>query len=149
MRLAARFPQFIDNTAVNLDNLHSEVIDYKLADDIPQEDKIDKYWGQVSKLKTAGGSVRFPVLSRLMKILLVIPHSNAASERTFFMLRNIDTMHRSDLQQDTICALLSCKLNSDACCYDFQWPDELLHQCKQATLQYNDMHKTGSATVDS
>ena len=39
---------------------------------------------------------------------------NADSERVFSMtiVKKIDTDSRSDLGQDTICALLSCKINT-------------------------------------
>ena len=125
-----------------------ELIDYKLAEveELPVSDvsKPDVYWGQLAKIKLPVGAdqtLRFPLLSQLVKILLVIPHSNAASERMFSMLRNIDTTHRGDLDQETICALMACKVNSTStCCYDATFDSELLKACKTATRDYNLEH---------
>ena len=52
-------------------------------------------------------------LTALMKSLLCIPHSNTSSEKTFSMVRKTVTENRTSLHNDTVCALLSCKLNCD------------------------------------
>ncbi|KAL6459468.1 hypothetical protein MHYP_G00329400 [Metynnis hypsauchen] len=77
-RLGALFPQL----HLSEDRLREELIDYQVIDSkqLPQEDKIDRYWGLVEK------DVRFSELPRLMKALLCIPHSNASSERVFSMV---------------------------------------------------------------
>ena len=49
--------------------------------------------------------------------------------------KTIDTDSRSDLGQDTICALISCKLNTEDSCFHFQPSDELLKSAKSATQQ--------------
>ena len=53
---------------------------------------------------------QFELLPKLAKALLSVPPGNAGSERTFS--RKIDTEFRSELGHDTICALLSVKINS-------------------------------------
>ena len=42
---------------------------------------------------TAGGEHRFQILSAVMKVYLLMPHSNADSERPFSMVNKIDTEH--------------------------------------------------------
>ena len=59
------------------------------------------------------GTKRFGVLSKLAKTLLVLPNSNADSERAFSIIKKIHTEFRSDLNNDTICGLLSCKFNQN------------------------------------
>ena len=58
-------------------------------------------------------------LAALIKWLLCISHSNASSERTFFMVLKIITESRTSLHNDTVCALLRCKSNCDriAACF--------------------------------
>ena len=63
---------------------------------------------------------RFGVLSKLAKTLLVLPNSNADSERAFSIIKKIQTEFRSDLNNDTICGLPSCKFNQNQCCYEYQ-----------------------------
>lgn len=74
-RLGALFPQL----NFNEDRLREELIEYQITDSVqlPQEDKIDRFWGLV------GNDVRFSELPRLMKAPLCIPHSNASSEKVF------------------------------------------------------------------
>lgn len=72
---------------------------------LPQEDRIDRFWGLVGK------DLRFSELTRLMKALLCIPHSNASAEKVFSMVRKIVTENRMALENSSICALLLCKIN--------------------------------------
>ena len=72
--------------------------------------------------------------------LLVIPCSNADSERGFSILRKIHRDQRASLDQSTIIALMSMKLNCDNCCHDILMDSNLLNkQCKKAT--YLSLHK--------
>ena len=57
--------------------------------------------------------LRFAILAKVMLAFVIIPIYNAASERTFSMIRKIETDFRSELAQDTTSALLSTKMNSD------------------------------------
>ena len=56
-------------------------------------------------------------LSKLMQLFLLLPHSNADSERVLSMVNKISTEHRANLVQDTNVTLLSVKVNS---CVDSQ-----------------------------
>ena len=120
-----------------IDTLREEVTDYQLVDTdvLPKETKVDIFWGKVSKMMAAE-KPRFPTLSKLMQALMVIPHSNTSSERTFSMIRKIDTDFRSELGKDTICSLLSYKINSDTCCYDVNLRSKVLRDAKSARKEY-------------
>ena len=73
-------------------------------------------------------------------------HDNSAdSEIVFSMVKKTDVDCRSDLSQETICSLLSCKLNTgDAChghpCHECQPSDQLLKAAKSATWNYVKAH---------
>ena len=121
VRLAARFPAAVPQETH--DALEEEALDYILlpSSALPsvarEEDKPIKneevcaYWEQIGRMTTPNGSIRFPNLSRLVKCILALPVSNAETERVFSMVRKIVTDYRSQLEQDTLCALVSCKLN--------------------------------------
>ena len=68
----------------------------------------------------------------LCKTLLVLPNSNADSERAFSIIKMIHTEFRSDLNNDTICGLLSCKFNENQCCYEYQPSASVLKSAKSA-----------------
>ena len=158
-RLAKRFPQLGLSDPSSLDHLREEFLDFTLSPgDLPAQteymaaDKtkkpcIGKYWWEAGKMVTIYGQPRFPSLYKLMIGLLTIPASNADSERGFSVLRKIRTDQRSNLNQSTIIALMTIKLNSDDCCYNCELSDDLLKQCKKATVNY--LSSTSSCSSSS
>ena len=81
--------------------------------DLPaMDDGVDAFWSAMASLKTVAGHCKYSTISKLMKTFLLLPHSNADSERVFSMVNKICTEHRADLAPDTVAALLSVKVNS-------------------------------------
>lgn len=150
LRLARRFPAAL--TPDKFDCLEEEVLDYVLAssaviptvhkdDDKPtKSEELCKYWQEVGNMKTLQGDDRFPSLFLLAKCLLSLPVSNADTERVFSIVRKIITDYRTEMEQSTLCALLSCKMNCDCPCYELDTPKELLRAAKVATMEYNRAH---------
>ena len=58
------------------------------------------------------------ILSRIGKVLLVLPQSNVDPERLSGMVQKITTKQRSQLDPSTVCGLLSLTLNTSYPCYD-------------------------------
>ena len=58
------------------------------------------------------------MLSKLAKVLLVLPHSNADPEKLFSMGKKIQTELKGNLDPTTFCDLLSVKINNDHGCYE-------------------------------
>ena len=128
--LAKCFPQLGLDDSASINALRDEFMDFKLSpaehpavdtyisatdDDKPRP---GQFWNEVGRVKTFDGELRFPSLVKLMVGLLLIPSSNADSERGFFMLRNIHTDQRPTLKQSTIISLMSIKFNAEECCHD-------------------------------
>ena len=127
-RLEALFPQLI----LSQDRLREELIGCHVtsSNQLPQEDKINRFWGLVGK------DPRFSELARLMKALLCIPHSNACSERVFSMVRKIVTENRMSLDNTTVCALRSCKVNHSGPAHKYAPSQKVLEGCKICNIQY-------------
>ena len=49
--------------------------------------RMDMIWHYLSGVKSADNTSRFPRLSKVAKLVLTIPHSNAQEERVFSMIR--------------------------------------------------------------
>ena len=95
--LATRFSIVAD---YEIEHLVEEFQDYQLSpdDDLPavtSDSRVDTFWADMGRKKTFVGTVRFPLLTRVMTTLSVISHSNDDSERVFLMVRKIDTDSRS------------------------------------------------------
>ena len=58
------------------------------------------------------------------------------------MVRKIVTENRTSLHNDTVCALLSCKLNCGRIAADFKPSRVQLNAAKKATHKYNQAHKS-------
>jgi hypothetical protein len=72
---------------------------------------------------TAPGSnsLRFPRLSRVLQLIMIIPHSNADEERVFSLIRKNKTCFRPNLDPDiTLQNLIMVKLAIPKPCQDYE-----------------------------
>ena len=125
------------------DTLRDEFLEYRLQDDaeMPKDLQVDKFLGLIGRKKIAGEQI-FRYLAALMKLLLCIPHSNSFSKKTFSVMRKIVTENRISLHNDTVCALLSWKINCDRSAVGFKPFKVGLNAAKKATNKYNQAHKS-------
>ena len=62
---------------------------------LPEHIDVDMFWAALHNVKQIGSTV--PLLLKLVRALLALPASNADSERSFSMVRKIDSEDRSHL----------------------------------------------------
>ncbi|XP_048237948.1 uncharacterized protein LOC125372340 [Haliotis rufescens] len=125
------------------DELTEEFLEYSLTppEELPSSTlKPEQYWIKLQKQKTLDGTRRFKYLSALAIKLCLIPNSNADTERLFSMVKKIKTEGRSELDNSTVCALLSCKVNCKDPCYSCTFSKDTLCKAKCATKVYNSQH---------
>ena len=61
---------------------------------------MDKIWCHIADMKLPGiDTARFARLAQIAKLVLTIPHSNAAEERVFSVIRKIRHGDRAKLQK--------------------------------------------------
>lgn len=123
------------------DQLSLEYTDFLVAPcDVTKSEDVLSFWSDAEST--------YPLLVELVRLMMTFPHSNAASERMFSMLKKIHTDFRDNLCLDTIRALLAYKVNSYGCCINQKYDDERLKQLKRAAMTYNDRHTSASASSD-
>ena len=66
---------------------------------------------------------------------LCIAQSNADAERSFSMLKKIQTDTRHNLAQDTIHSLLSVKMNNTGECHQFKPSKDIIQVAKSACTE--------------
>ena len=126
IRLCKRFHKCMPE---ELDNILSEFNDYCVMpqQQLPsvnceEEGALDQFWFSMGQILKSGdySQKRFHNLSKLCKILLVLPHSNADPERLFSMVQKVETEQRSSLKPSTVQDLVSVKMNIDSPCFERQ-----------------------------
>ena len=93
--------------------LEEEFLDYCTCDHVKDLDAATTiaYWHKVGQLKDLTGQPRYPVLTRLAKAVLIIPHGNADVETSFSKMGLNKTKLRNSLGTDTLNALLQLQCN--------------------------------------
>ena len=88
----------------------------------------------------------FPLLSKIALSVLTIPHSNAAEERVFSMIKKNKTEFRANLSlSKTLDSIMVIKMNHPeemVSCYNMKFSEELLKKCKLACHEYNKEHSS-------
>ena len=80
-------------------------------------------------------------LSKIAKLILVIPHSNAEEERVFSMVRKNKTPFRPNLDiERTLSSLLTVKLATNEPCHAYTPPDTVINRASKVTWEYNKQH---------
>ena len=92
---------------------------------------------------------RFPLLSEIALAILVVPHSNAADERVFSMIRKnkIEFRSRLDLYR-SLNSVIKVKMSLPEQikpCYRWKPDNELLKNCRSACKEYNRTHSSKDA----
>ena len=119
-------------------SLQEEYMDYcmlPLPVSIKTEEAVDKFWHAVSEIQDISGQKRYPILTKLAKAVLIIPHGNADTERLFSHVGLNKTKHRNCLGLPALNALLSVQFNIPEPCYNYKPSQGLLKQCKNAVAE--------------
>ena len=176
--LAQHFSHIIK--ASEADRLLEEFIDFQLLadDECPGAKRIDQAWFEISKLRDpATEQFRFPVLTRLVMYVLLIPHSNAYCETIFSMVRKVQTDARSQLGRhkdghaatsvyskhqgdvrNSLCGILAAKVNifCKIPCFEWKPSAKLLKAAHKATYTAlkgreadQQQHRAGRARLDA
>ena len=87
------------------------------------------------------GIPRFSRLTRVAKLVLILPHSNASEERIFSMVTKNKTTFRPNLKLDgTLASILTVKLANPEPCHTYEPEKLVLETAKKATMMYNRSH---------
>jgi hypothetical protein len=93
------------------------------------------FWNTVQQLKTGDGAQAYPLLSKLMLFILVLPHSSANVERVFSTMNLLKTKTRNRIKTNSLVGLLHTKrLFENATCYNFTICSEMLNNMKTNVL---------------
>ena len=90
-------------------------------------------------MKNVDGSLRFEKLGQVARLVLTIPHSNAAEERVFSIIRKNLTCFRPNLDpEETLGSLITIKLATEnEPLHNMVLLQKVLDKAKLATKEYN------------
>lgn len=117
--------------------LQEEYMDFctsPMTSELKAVKEVDKYWHLVGQLSDFSEvkQMRYPLLTRLAKAILVIPHGNADTERLFSHVGLNKMKHRSCISIDTLNSLLTIQFNVPQKCYEFKPTKEMVAKSKNA-----------------
>ena len=108
-----------------------------LTETSTQEMSIDTYWHKIGELKDDSGELKYRLLSKLAKSILIIPHGNADVERIFSHMGLNKTKVRNSLGVDTLTALLRLQYNVKEPCFSFKPTQVMVSRCRNAIASLN------------
>ena len=90
----------------------------------------------------AANALLFPRLSKVVRLILSIPHSNAEEERVFSIVRKNKTCFRPRLDpEETLASIVAVKLTMESESVEtFNIPQEVLTAAKSGTYRYKLSH---------
>ncbi|KNC29135.1 hypothetical protein FF38_09817 [Lucilia cuprina] len=100
---------------------------------------IESFWSNICKSKDFNNQLLFPNFSKLIKIILSLPHANADAERIFSLVTDIRTKKRNKLSNanlNSMCILRSYLQSSDLNCISFNCSPSHFSKMKSEDL-YN------------
>lgn len=121
------------------DTLRQEFDHYRINElpkAVESEPRCDRQWHLLLIHKSIDGSFPYENLARLALNVLSIPHSNAAAERIFSVVRKNRNECRSLMSNDTLNTLLVNKVRqSFSSSRPIQLTEQLLRKCKRSTME--------------
>ena len=142
--------QFLDYQLLNDHDIPNSVWQSActMDDDRNKYSRVDILWGCISQMKDCIGKHRFDILFKVVKLVLVLPHSNASEERVFSIVRKNKTTFRAGMRFNTLGSILTVKLaNPNAT--KFKLDKALLRSAENATWEYNKRHSSSTSSVSS
>ena len=120
-----------------LDDLRLEVRMYKSSSSVEMNDtlSVNDYW------KTSLDHIQCPILSKLVRACLILPHGNAEVERLFSMLGDILVKKRQNLDQRSVWSLTFIKSDMMAqqkACSDYGITPTLIKYTEKAKQDYKE-----------
>ena len=128
--------QFLDYQLLNDHDIPDSVWQNActMDDDRNKYYRVDILWGYISQMKDCIGKHRFDILFKVVKLVLVLPHSNASEERVFSIVRKNKTKFRASMGFSTLGSILTVKL-ANSIATKFKSDKALLKSAKSATWE--------------
>lgn len=101
---------------------------------------VDQYWSNVLEVKNVSGSPKFPVLSKVVKCALALPHGNSDTERSLSQNKKVLTKERASMNTQTLIGLrlttdgVKSRGQNDPCKVHIS--PLMITQCKNAHSMY-------------
>ena len=134
----------LNKSPEEVDEINMQFLAYQTAElpvnILDKKRRIDERWAELGEITNGEGKKLYDQLSKLMLVIVSIPHSNAECERLFSMVRKTKTEMRGHLEINTLNSILVHKCNMLARgtrAHQFDPSPSILAECKSATHAYN------------
>lgn len=135
--ISEKFPHVLSEEEKAKLDIEFSMYQFENFDDCDlKNDSADVMWYKISQMSDINGAKKFIALPKLILSLLLVPHSNANSERVFSLVRKNQTDFRPTLGTETLTSLLVEKqknFNMKTKCYEQKFSNELIKAAKKST----------------
>ena len=124
----------------DMDQLESEFNLYQIDENIHYKEnmRIDRQWHEIGELEDTVNRKKYPLLTLVMKAVLIVFHSNADCERVFSIVTKDKRKERTSMNTETLNSLVSHRMamsSRNQSCYSTTYSNDVLKQCKRATYE--------------
>lgn len=140
--LALQFPHIINETDFNeVDR------EWRLLMNLDLKENLDFefFWNNICSLKNGVDEPMFPLISKLVHHISLLPHSSAAAERIFSCINLNKTKLRNKLSTSTLIGIVHTKtlFSKESFCYNFD-VDKKMHSNMKTKIIYKHSEHTSS-----
>lgn len=133
--MLTQFPNVLSSE--ESESIELEFSKYQFDDfDACEDDRIDKFWHNISEIRDVSGVKKYSALAKLMLTILLVPQSNAPTERVFSIIKKNKTDFRPNMNTDTLSSLMIEKMKQQSAgerCYDRKFSEAQLKAAKKST----------------
>ena len=119
-----------------------------MKDDKTKYYNVNILWGYISEIKDCIGKHRYGILFKVVKLVLVLPNSNASEERVISLVRINKATFRASMVFNTLGSILTLK-SSDPNATKFKPDKGLLKSAKSATWEYSKRQSSSRSSTAS
>jgi hypothetical protein len=96
---------------------------------------LETYWKKVFQFKGESGELKFPIISKVVKIFLALCEANAPVERAFSQIAHVIRKDRTCLLPETVNALMVTKshMENTSSCYKQEIHDDLMNDVRNSS----------------
>lgn len=95
---------------------------------------VEEFWYKLANIKDFNDVFEYACIAKLARLCLVLPHSNAETERVFSVVTDVKSKKRNKIGSDALNAVSVIRFSNNNCCQGFQVSNDHLKLMRSKNL---------------